>query len=253
MPRRIGPGSQRTPHGGGGSPARPPGFESGPFDPTAAIKWGFDMYRSDLANIALPIVVLETVVLFASLVIPKGVGTILRSASRATSPDLLKILEYSAGTVLGILSTAYAAASLYPYLLNLARGRPVEVSEAFRPGPHLPNALKLASLMAVGTTLGLALCAVPGVAFVFASTTAFPALIDRDLDAVTALRESFDHAKSHWSTIAIFGLSSLAMTLIGVAFCGIGAVLVSIPIVMLAQIYVYLSLEGETPTEANLE
>jgi hypothetical protein len=253
MPSPTGRESQRTPQNGRGPVARHPGFEPSPFDPTAAIKWAFDLYRSDLANIALPIVVLETAVLFASSVIPHLIGSFLRSAPRTTSLDLWTILEYSVGTIFGILAAAYAAASLYPYLLNLGRGRPVELSEAFRPGRHFPNAVKLAGLMAVATILGLALCAVPGIAFIVASTTAFPAMVDHDLDAVTALRESFDHAKAHWSSMLIFGLSSVGITLIGAAFCGIGAVLVSIPIVMLAQIHVYLRLEGETPTEASFD
>jgi uncharacterized membrane protein len=220
-----------------------------------AIKWGLYVYRSDLAKAALPVVVLETISLLATLIVPRVLGSMLRSAlyvtAQAPSFGPVTLLVYLLGVILGIVTVAYAAAGLYPYLLNLARGRPVELSEAFRPGPHFPNVLKLTALLLVAASLGFMLCALPGMAIIAVGTLAFPKMVDHDLDAVTALRQTFEQAKQHFLTTLIFGLLCIAITLVGAALCVVGAVLVSVPVVMLAQVYVYLCLEGEVPVGAD--
>ena len=251
MPTQHGPGSTRTRGGVDGSAAGPPAFDDDPFEPIAAIKWAFELYRADIALVALPIVAIETLVLLAAFIIPKFIGSILRSVVPANALAVANMIQYSISLLLGVVAMAYFAASLYPYLLNLARGRPVELTEAFRPARNFPSVLKLVGLLAVATALGLFLCAAPGIAVIIVGTTAVPALIDRDLDLRTALSESVGHAKAHFLQLAIFGLLCIAMTLIGAAFCAVGAVLVSVPIVMLAQIYVYLCLEGESPVHAG--
>lgn len=246
----------KPPRSRGSSNAEPPAFDPGPFDPMQACKWSIEVYRADLVKVALPVVVIETVALFATLIVPRLAATTIRSALGVVSPqqgfDGIAVAQHLVGVLIGIVSFAYAAACLYPYLLNLARGRPVEFAEAFRPGPHLANSIKLAAIIFVIQGFGLSLCILPGIATFAFTATAFPALLDRDLDVVTALRESFEQAKAHPSALLIFGLLSIAITLIGAALCIVGAVLVSVPVVMLAQIFVYLRMEGEVPVGMDL-
>jgi uncharacterized membrane protein len=156
-------------------------------------------------------------------------------------------MQYLTGTILGIGITAVGASGLYPYLLNLARGRAVEFSDAWHLGPQLGRALVLTAMVVVATALGSLFCAIPGIAVVVVTSTAFPLLFDHEVDALTALRESFERTKAHPIQMLFFGLMCVGTTLIGIALCVVGAVLVSAPIVLLAQIYVHLRLEGESP------
>jgi hypothetical protein len=236
--------------------AEPPAFDPGPFDPVQAFKWSFEVYRTDLVKVALPVVVLETAALFATLILPRLAASALRSVLGVVPPqqgfDAIAVAQHLVGVLLGIMSFAYVATCLYPYLLNLARGRPVDFAEVFRPGPHLVKSVLLAAIIFIAQGLGLSLCILPGIATFAFTATAFPALLDRDLDVVTALRESFGQARAHPMPFVIFGLLSIAITLIGAALCIVGAVLVSVPVVMLAQIFVYLRMEGEVPVGMDL-
>ena len=234
----------------------PPSLDTDPFDPMQAFKWGFELFRSDPVKVALPVIVVETVALFVTLVAPRLACSMIRSAVEVVAPqhglDVIGMAQHLTETLLGIVSFAYAAACLYPYLLNLARGRAVEATEAFRPGLHLPNALKLAAILLLAEGLGFSLCFLPGVAVVALTATAFPALLDHDLDPLTALRKSFEQARAHPIPFTIFGLLCVAVTLIGAALCIFGAILVSLPLVLLAQVFVYMRMEGEVPVGMDL-
>lgn len=250
MPSQTGSRSGYASSSNRGSGTPPPAFDDGPFDPTQAFKWSLAVYRSDPAKVVLPIVTVETIVLFVAMILPKIFGSVfgaLLHVSATPGSNAVTYVQYLVGGLLGVVSTAYAASSLYPYLLNLARGRPVELAEAFRPAPQFPAAILLVAILMVAITLGSALCALPGIAAAILATTAMPALFDRDLDALAALQVSIRHTTENLVPILIFGLLSFVVTLVGVALCAVGAVLVSLPLVMLAQIYVYLRLEGEVP------
>ena len=142
MPIQTGPESRRALPIAKGQVPTPP--ELVPMD---AIKWSFDWCRSDITRVVLPVVVHETMILSASLVVPRMLGSILRgtpeTAPRAGTLTVPAAVEYLSGTLLGLVAMAYAASALYPYLLNIARGRPVGFSEAFRSGPDFSSALKL--------------------------------------------------------------------------------------------------------------
>lgn len=229
-------------------------MDDAPFDPVEALKWAFEVYRNDIARVVAPIVAFELGILFVTWIGPNLLGSIVRAALIATPSAarsaIASGIQYTAGSVLGIIGTAYAVSSLYPYLLELARGRSVEVTDAFRLGRSFVNALILVLLLSVATSIGLSLCILPGLAVMIASSTAFPAVADRNLDALTTIRECFEQAQRHFLLLLSFGVLCIVITLIGSVACFVGAVVVSVPLVMLGQIYVYLRLRGETPVGA---
>lgn len=222
-----------------------------PFDPMNALHWAFDVYRSEFTRVALPIVAMETIVLFATMVIPGILGAVLRivliGVPLYVRVWLVDIMQYTVGAALGVCTVAYAVTSLYAYLLDLARGAPVELADAFRPGPSLPKALVLVLVLSAASAVGLSLCLVPGILVLVVSSVAFPTLIDRELDVLTTIRECIEHTRRHVVPMVSFGVLCIAITLIGGALCAIGAVFVAIPLVMLMQVYVYLRLNGEVP------
>jgi len=216
-----------------------------------ALHWAFEVYRNDFSRVALPIVAMETIVLFVTMVIPGVLGAILRVVLIAVPLHvrtwIVDIMQYAVAAALGVCTIAYATSSLYAYLLDLARGAPVELADAFRPVPSLPKALILVAILGVASSVGLSLCVVPGILVLVVSSVAFPTLVDRELDPLTTIRESLAHTRRHPAPMVTFGVLCIAMTLIGSALCVIGAVFVAIPLVMLMQVYVYLRLHGEVP------
>lgn len=255
MSNDSGPFAPRPPHSGGAYPnQRTPSLENAPFDPVEALKWAFEVYRRDVARVVAPIAAFELAILFVSWIGPNLLGFIVRAAL-ITAPSgarsaIASGVQYTVGSVLGLVGAAYAVSSLYPYLLQLARGHSVEITDAFRPGRSFVNALILMVLLSLATSIGLSLCLLPGLAIMIACSTAFPALADRNLDALTTIRECIDHAQRHFLPILSFGVLCIVITLIGSAACLVGAVVVSVPLVMLGQVYVYLRLRGETPVGA---
>lgn len=226
------------------------------FEPLDAFKWSFDWCRSDIARVVLPILVHETVVLFATLVAPRSLGALARSsvqsAGDADATTVADFVGYSSSTLFGIVTLAYATTTLYPYLLNIARGRPVEFTEALRPASDFVPALKMAALFALANVFSLLLCALPTVLVAAVSAMAFPALVDRGLSPLAAIRLGVDQVRARPLQLSIFGLLCLVMTLIGAAACIVGAVFVAVPVVLLAQVYAYMRLHGEQPVLANL-
>jgi uncharacterized membrane protein len=70
------------------------------------------------------------------------------------------------------------------------------------------------------------------------------------MPVIAALRGSVELVRAHFAPVAVFCVLSFAAILVGTLLCFAGAVLVSIPVVLLAQAYVYLRLHGETPVDA---
>lgn len=216
-----------------------------------ALHWAFDVYRNEFTRVVLPIVALESIVLFVTMVIPGVLGAILRLLLIAVPLHarnwIVDIMQYAVATALGVCAIAYAASSLYAYLLDLARGAPVELADAFRLEPSLPKALILVAILGLASSLGLSLCLVPGIVVLVFTSVALPTLVDREVDPLTAIRESVAHTQRHLAPMLSFGVLCIAMMLVGSALCVIGAVFLTIPLVMLMQVYVYLRLHGEVP------
>jgi hypothetical protein len=226
------------------------------FDPMEAIRWSFDWCRSDITKVPLPVIVHETIILFATLIVPKVLGSTLgappNTAHRVGEWTLAGFVQHTSATLLGLVTTAYAAAALYPYLINVARGRPVAFSEALGRGTHYLSVLKLVGIFALAAALSVLLCALPTILIFALSTIALPAAVDRDLEPRSAIFLAIEHVRANPVQLPIFGLLCIAITLIGAAVCFVGAIFVSVPIVMLAQVHVYLHLQGETPVPADV-
>jgi uncharacterized membrane protein len=136
-------------------------------------------------------------------------------------------------------------------LLQLARGDSVELVDAFRPGRDLLKATMLVVLLSVASSIGFTLCVLPGLALMVLSFTAFAALADRHLHPAAAIVECINHSQRHFLSLLYFGVLCGVIILVGSAFCFVGAIVVSVPLVVLAQVYVYLRLNGETPFGAQ--
>ncbi|UYP19245.1 hypothetical protein OED52_01290 [Rhodococcus sp. Z13] len=93
-------------------------------------------------------------------------------------------------------------------------------------------------LVGIGTTIGLFLCIIPGLAFAFLTWWTMQFVIDRNQDAVTAIKSSFNAIKSNAGTLLLLALALLGINLVGALLCGLG-LLVSVPVSIIAVTYAY--------------
>jgi len=99
--------------------------------------------------------------------------------------------------------------------------------------------------------LGLALCIAPGL-FILAGLAPYSQfIVDKNMGAIDALSASW--AATHPSRVAIiiYFILSFFVVVAGLLACGIGALLVSLPVLTIGNAYLYLKLTGEQPRLAG--
>jgi uncharacterized membrane protein len=229
----------------------PPNFDEGPFEPTEAFSWALGVLRSEPQRIGLPLVLAA----FAQVVIATLVERLLGGLvallggmmTGSVVVGLLGVLArlFGAGTLLVV--SAYVCVRVYPFVLDVARGKSARFMNGPLNRPLFVRVLALLGLVWVAAAIGSVVCILPGVFVVVSTGLSVPLLIDFDLSVAAALRGSVELTKPHWLSFFVFYFLSFVAILAGLLLCFIGAVLLSIPLVFLAHAYVYLRIQGETP------
>lgn len=237
-----------------------PGYRGGPqqfeqalFEPTEALSWAFALFRSEPQRVGLSLIVLGFVLVAGATVIPSLLSGAMGLLA-ALAPDSLGFvfrgLAHLLSAGVNLLTGAYVCSVGYPFVLNVARGRPVDFTDLFQPRPLSARVVVLYFVIVVAMTVSTALCVLPGVFCLLATSMAMPLLIDHELAPAVALRQSWALAQRQLLPLLIFCLLCILAVGAGMLLCFVGAVFVSIPVVFLAHAYVYLRLTGETPIGA---
>ena len=99
--------------------------------------------------------------------------------------------------------------------------------------------------------IGFAFCIVPGL-FLAACWVAYLAfIVDKGMGAVDGLKASWQATTPYRTNLLVYMLLSGLVAIGGVLACGIGLLLVSVPVLMIANAYLYLKLIGEEPRLAG--
>jgi len=93
-------------------------------------------------------------------------------------------------------------------------------------------------LMVIIVTIGIVFFVIPGVIAIIALVFTPYLIIDRNLGAVAALRESVRITKGHWWNLFFFGILVTLINLLGAVAFGVG-LFITIPITALAAVHVY--------------
>ncbi len=93
-------------------------------------------------------------------------------------------------------------------------------------------------LVGIGTSVGLLLCIIPGLVFAFLTWWAMPFVVDRNQDAITAIKSSYRAITSNAGTLFLLALALVGLNILGALLCGLG-LLVSIPVTIIASTYAY--------------
>lgn len=153
------------------------------------------------------------------------------------------------GTAVSLLVSAFMTGGLVSTGLKAARGQPVGFGDPFSGGRFFGPMFVALIGYSIVSVLGYALCIVPGVILQL-GLCLYPALIvDQGLSGVDALKRSWELTKGYKMTIFVVGVIGLLVFIAGALACGVGALLVSFPMAIVAGAWLYLKIKGEPVVE----
>ncbi|MGH3360348.1 MAG: hypothetical protein ACRDO7_16220 [Nocardioidaceae bacterium] len=154
---------------------------------------------------------------------------------------------YSPAAIGGWLVTtvvhALLAAVLTRAALDEVHGRKASVRAALRLGD--PRAVLLGCvLLAAGYAVGTLLLVLPGLVFAFLASYTLTYVLDREQDAVTALRSSVSFVAANVGRFLMLAVAVVAVNLAGALLFGVG-LLLTVPVTMIASMHAFRTLQGE--------
>lgn len=93
-------------------------------------------------------------------------------------------------------------------------------------------------LVGIATSIGFVLCILPGLAVAFLTWWTMQFVVDRNQDAITAIKSSFNAIKSNAGTLLLLALALVGINIVGALLCGLG-LFVTIPVTIIASTYAY--------------
>ncbi|KUI33624.1 hypothetical protein AU197_20100 [Mycobacterium sp. IS-1590] len=255
------PGQGGYPPVGGYPPPGGPGFPGAPrYSVGEAFSWAWGKFTSNAAALIVPTLVFGIIV-FAVQGVFSALSAVVDPESTSYSSDgdgfsfsynvsgplglAITILGWIVALVVGgIVQSAY-----YNGMLDVANGRPVTIGSFFK--PRNVGAVIIASVI-VGllTSIGFALCVLPGLVVVIFTMFTVIALLDRNLSPIDAIKTSFDIAKNNFGQVLLTFLAVFAVILVGALLCGVG-LLVALPVAALIEVYAYRKLSGGQVADLN--
>ncbi len=109
---------------------------------------------------------------------------------------------------------------------------------------ELPQVLLTALIVGVASAIGFILCYIPGLVVMLFTSFAMHFVIDRRMAAVDAIKASVELVNRNLGTMILLLIAGYVANTIGSLLCGIG-LLVSIPVVIIANTYAYRRMQGE--------
>jgi hypothetical protein len=153
------------------------------------------------------------------------------------------------GIVVGGLPGAILSAGMYKSALKQMRGETIAVGDLFDVSDVIGPILVAAILTSIGTAIGFVCCILPG--FVLISLWAFTNLliVDRGMDGVAAMRESFNALRGEWLMAGVFALVVGLVVAAGGLACGVG-LLFTLPLGVLSVTVLYRDFFPESEAAA---
>jgi len=202
--------------------------------------------------VALPIAVAAFVAALPSIVLGAVRGGIMGGLAATGSVDgtVMMILNLFGSVLNVVISTvvqAYVMGGIVLFALSVARGQKPEFGVVFSGGKFFASVCGATLLYNFAVGIGFFLCIVPGL-FLAACWVAYLAfIVDKGQGAVEGLTSSWQATAPYRMNLIIYVLLSFLIFIAGILACGIGALLVSLPVVMIGNAYLYLKLIGEQP------
>lgn len=251
------PGGAYPPPPGGYPPPPAPGGYGGDssVDVVEGFKWGWKKFTENLS----PILIAILVYVIGSVILIGIWYAVIAGALLGTSELTIDDdgnLTPGAGPGFAVVAIAGALISLVAVLvlsivqagfiqgaLRISRGEALTV-DAFFKFKNLTAVILASLLVAVLTAVGYALCYLPGIVVAFVAQFTLFYVVDRGAGAVDALKASVQLVKDNLVPALLIFLGIALASFVGGLVCGVGA-LVTVPVALLAQTYVYRRLNNE--------
>ena len=206
----------------------------------------------DFAGVAVPLAVAGFVSTLPSFVISGIRGGVVGAlaASGSADPTVLALINGGGslvGYLVSIVVQAFVLGGVVQFALRVARGEKPDFGVVFSGGRYFAPMLGGTLLYTLGVTIGFGACIVPGL-FLYAGWIAYSAfIVDKGLGGTEALKASWQATTPYRTNIIVYALLSMLVGIAGALACCIGALLVSFPVLMVGNAYLYLKLIGEQP------
>ncbi|OLT53993.1 hypothetical protein BJF88_00405 [Cellulosimicrobium sp. CUA-896] len=163
------------------------------------------------------------------------------SVAAVTGLTFTSVLLSVIGTIVGYLITAFFTRGA----LDETAGRRPDVAAFFRIS-NVVHVVLAAVLVTILTTVGLVLCILPGLAVIVFSAFVYNFTLDRQQDAIAAIRSSWSLVAKSFGTVLLLLLALLGINILGAIPLGLG-LFVTIPLSYVAVAFAYRRLLGEQP------
>jgi uncharacterized membrane protein len=223
-----------------------------------AVSYGWNKFKDNAGTLVLLTLAVVVAVVIVQLITQGISGALVGSPEMTVDPETGALTRTGGGSGAAalILSLVFSALTFGVQLaiqaavingsLQLTRGQPLSVGNALA-GINWAQVLLTAVLVAVGAAIGLVLCILPGLIWIFLTSYSLYYVIDRGMGAVDAIKASIDMVRNNIGPLLLFWLASVAITILGACACGVG-LLVAIPVVILAQAYTFRTFNNDPVT-----
>lgn len=249
---QYGQGQYGQPDYGQTPPPPPPGYGygggGGGYSVGSAFSWAWDKFKAN-AGIMIGLTLLFFLVSAAVGSIGTGLtggfssdftnsdGSFNFEAGNTDSSVFLTSLSNLLSTLVSLVFMAF----LVRGSLNVANGQKFgNITQ----GINWLQIIIASLIVSVATTIGLVLCILPGLAVAILTMFTNYFIIDRNENALDAIKSSFTLVKDNFGSALLFILAGAGVMILGVIACCVG-LLVALPVVVLAQVYTYRTLRGE--------
>jgi uncharacterized membrane protein len=237
-----------------GGMGAPPGGAS--WSPMDAWAFAWKVVTTRFTTVALPIAIGSVVQSVVGGIVG-GIGTaaltVLQSQG-AIDADAIAVLNLAfqgVSTTFGLVIGAFMMGGFVTTALKACRGQPTSFGDVFSGGRYFGRMLVGMIVSFILIAVGMVLCIVPGIIVALGIGLYNMLIVDQDMAGVDAVKKSWEMTKGHKLNIFLFGLIGIGVFLAGVLACGIGAVLVSLPMWWIGITSIYLRIKGENlPTPA---
>ena len=163
------------------------------------------------------------------------------SAGFSTSFGFVGIVVLLIGALVTIVAAGAIQSAYISGLLEIANGQPVDIGSFFKPR-NIGGVVIASLIIGVASMIG-SLCFIGSIVVAFFTIFAIPALLDRNLAPIDAIKASFEIVKTNVVPVLLVYLVTGAVVLVGYIACGIGLI-VALPVAGLFQVYAYRKLSG---------
>lgn len=152
------------------------------------------------------------------------------------------LMAVVSGAVPFILQGPMILGLQYSIMRRMFVGR-TEVGDVFKGFNYFVPAMVAGILYSVFSSIGFALCLIPGLFVVAALQFPFLLILDKGMDFWPAMEASMEAAKRDWGGYIVFVLLQMLVIIAGVLACFVG-LLVALPVVHAATVAAYQDVFG---------